>query len=70
MSRGMSGYLRLGQSGWPIALEKIIQANGTIVPDMDDRRGRRATQPMVVLHPAAEKAHKARREKYMAQFEV
>ena len=53
---------------WPIAVKKIMEAKGTIVPDMDERHGRRTTMPMVMYHPSAEKAAKARREKFMSQF--
>mmetsp|Transcript_41321 Transcript_41321/g.113690 ORF Transcript_41321/g.113690 Transcript_41321/m.113690 type:complete len:84 (+) Transcript_41321:1174-1425(+) len=53
---------------WPRAIAAIIAAKGCIVPELDERKGRRKTTPMVMLHPDAASANKERRDAYMAKF--
>ena len=47
----------------------IIAAKGCIVPELDERKSRRKSTPMVMLHPDAASANKERRDAYMAKFE-
>ena len=54
---------------WPKAVTAIIAAKGCIVPELDERKGRRKSTPMVMLHPDAASANKERRDAYMAKFE-
>mmetsp|Transcript_41322 Transcript_41322/g.113695 ORF Transcript_41322/g.113695 Transcript_41322/m.113695 type:complete len:130 (+) Transcript_41322:1022-1411(+) len=53
---------------WPKAVTAIIAAKGCIVPELDERKGRRKSTPMVMLHPDAASANKERRDAYMAKF--
>ena len=58
---------------WPVAVRAIVAARGTIVPELDNRHGRRkAPKPPAHLHPDAHAAavvRRARNEEILAKYE-